>query len=211
MTSVCLVFSCVLIAAVSQDEPCGPRLEPMETITLPIWDDEGQPTDTTQTVSVADTDTRKVVADYMLPSEFKVGTFSMLGTIEVVNKTGVTRKIRYRQTVRIGEGYVPFFDSSSPLCWEPEKQRVVVLYEYVLAPNQTESFDIDWSTTLRQENRTADINSDGAVDGLDQGVLMTDWGTTNFRSDLNQDGIVDGTDLGILFSQWSESSSDEVN
>ena len=199
----------VVALAVQDSEPCGPRLQPMETITLPILDGDGEPTGTIQTLSVADTSTRKIVADYMRPEEFEVGAYPMMGTVAMDNKSGVKRKIRYRQSVRIGEGFVPFFEPDSPLCWEAEKRRVVVLYEEVVSANSSVTFDISWSLTLRTENQLADINADGAVDGIDQGILMGDWGTNNPRSDLNFDGVVNGVDLGILFSQWSESSDDE--
>ena len=211
MIATLLMMPFVLGAVVLQDEPCGPRLTPMETVTLPNWDDEGQPTDTIQTISVADTETRKIVADYMRPAEFKAGLYPTLGTVEFVNKSGERRKLRYRQSVRIDEGFVPFFDEGSPLCWEPEKRRVVVYYEETIPAGSNQTIDIAWSCTLRKEGQIADINGDGAVDGIDQGILMSDWGTSNVRSDLNRDGTVDGADLGILFSQWSESSSDEVN
>ena len=160
MIAALLMMPCVLGAVVLQDEPCGPKLVPMETVTLPNWDDEGQPTDTIQTISVADTETRKIVADYMRPAEFKAGLYPMLGTVEFVNKSGVRRKLRYRQSVRIGDGFVPFFDEGSPLCWEPEKRRVVVYYEETIPAEGSETIDIAWSLTLRKEGQIADINGD---------------------------------------------------
>lgn len=46
-----------------------------------------------------------------------------------------------------------------------------------------------------------DLNNDGAVDGADLGLLLSNWGTAG-PGDLNGDGVVDGADLGILLSTW---------
>ncbi len=211
MIAAAATIPLLFAAAVFQEEPCGAFLQAMETVTLPSEDEAGQPTGTLQTISVADTETRRIVADYMRPDTFRVGVYPMIGTVEMANKSSVRRKLRYRQSCRIEEGFIPFFAADSPLCWEPEKRRVVVYYEQTLAPNASETIDISWSLTLRKEDQLADINADGVVNGVDQGILMGDWGTDNPRSDLNKDGTVNGTDLGILFSQWSESSNDEVN
>ena len=49
-----------------------------------------------------------------------------------------------------------------------------------------------------------DLVPDGAVDGLDLGVLLSEWGpaTPATRSDRNDDGAVDGNDLGTLLAAW---------
>jgi len=59
----------------------------------------------------------------------------------------------------------------------------------------------------------SDLNRDTVVDGLDLGVLLSNWsipagssgcgGATPCASDFNGDGVVDGVDLGILLSQWT--------
>ena len=48
----------------------------------------------------------------------------------------------------------------------------------------------------------ADLNGDGAVDGIDLGILLSQWGTDG-TADLNDDGIVDGIDLGQLLGAWT--------
>jgi 5'-nucleotidase len=48
----------------------------------------------------------------------------------------------------------------------------------------------------------SDINGDGAVNGVDLGLLISDFGTTSGRSDIDRDGTVSGADLGILLSRW---------
>ena len=49
--------------------------------------------------------------------------------------------------------------------------------------------------------QTADFNEDGEVDGLDLGLLLESWGTSDL--DITGDNIVDGADLGVLFVQWT--------
>jgi len=49
---------------------------------------------------------------------------------------------------------------------------------------------------------SADINSDGKVDVIDLGILLSNWGASG-SADINNDGSVDVVDLGILLSNWS--------
>lgn len=49
-----------------------------------------------------------------------------------------------------------------------------------------------------------DLNGDGAVNGADLGILLSQWGAAaGATADLNGDGTVNGSDLGILLSGWS--------
>jgi hypothetical protein len=51
----------------------------------------------------------------------------------------------------------------------------------------------------------ADLNGDGAVDGLDLGAQLGAWGACGgsaCAADLNDDGVVDGLDLGSLLGAW---------
>lgn len=48
-----------------------------------------------------------------------------------------------------------------------------------------------------------DINGDGAVDGLDLGLLLGAWGSNDPSADLDGDGFVGGSDLGILLGAWT--------
>ena len=204
------IFALAIASAAVADDPCSPRLQPMETVRIPVFDTEGNPTGTIQTVSVAETETRNVVADYLTPEAAGTpGIFSMVGNIEATNLSSVARKVKFRQSVKISEGMVPVFEGGSELCWDAGKTRIIRDYIFTLNPGEKVSEAISWTANLRFEDMVADINADGWVDSLDQGILLGDWGSSNTRSDLNFDGVVDGEDLGILFSQWSESSSDE--
>lgn len=51
----------------------------------------------------------------------------------------------------------------------------------------------------------ADLNGDGIVDSVDQGILLGMWGKVtgdNAAADLNQSGAVNGADLGLLGGAW---------
>lgn len=58
------------------------------------------------------------------------------------------------------------------------------------------------------EGSPADLNSDGAVDGADLGILLGAWGpcadcpATRCVGDFNGDCTVDGADLGVLLGEW---------
>jgi predicted outer membrane repeat protein len=54
----------------------------------------------------------------------------------------------------------------------------------------------------RLENVTPDLTGDGAVDGGDLGILLSNWGGAGL-GDLNQDGQIDGLDLGLLLAAWT--------
>ena len=49
-----------------------------------------------------------------------------------------------------------------------------------------------------------DVFRDSAVNGIDLGVLLGQWGevTQYTVTDFNADGAVDGTDLGTLLAAW---------
>lgn len=46
-----------------------------------------------------------------------------------------------------------------------------------------------------------DLDHDGAVNGADLGILLSQWGIAG-SADLNSDGVVNGADLGVLLSVW---------
>jgi hypothetical protein len=51
---------------------------------------------------------------------------------------------------------------------------------------------------------SADFNSDGRINSVDFGIMMSNWGSTaRPSSDINQDGTVNSVDFGILMSQWT--------
>ena len=57
----------------------------------------------------------------------------------------------------------------------------------------------------RDMYQPADLNADGAVDGLDLAALLAAWGpcvTASCSGDVNRDDAVDGTDLSALLAAW---------
>ena len=53
---------------------------------------------------------------------------------------------------------------------------------------------------------SSDLNTDGKVDVIDLGILLSSWGqTTKPKADINQDAKVDVVDLGILLGKWGTS------
>ena len=61
-----------------------------------------------------------------------------------------------------------------------------------------------WGQEINGSTKSGDLNSDGKVDIIDLGILLSNWGsTTKPPADLNQDGYVDIIDLGIMLSNWS--------
>ena len=65
----------------------------------------------------------------------------------------------------------------------------------------------DWThaspVSTQPPTKTSDLNSDGKVDVIDLGILLSSWGqTTKPKADINQDAKVDVVDLGILLGKW---------
>ena len=198
-------------SAFGQDPDCGPKLQPMTTTRIPDFDAEGNETGRMITVSEADTETRTIVAAYDTPYGNYIGTYSMDGTVDFTNKTDVSRKMRFRQSILLDEGVMPIIPPAfSEVCWEPDIRRLITYYEQVVQPGETVEVPIFWEITTRLEGQIADVNGDGIVDAADQGLLMAAFGTSDPLYDLNQDGIVNGDDLGILLSQWSETADDTI-
>jgi hypothetical protein len=48
----------------------------------------------------------------------------------------------------------------------------------------------------------ADLNGDGAINGLDLTALLANWGGSG-TGDINQSGVVDGIDLTALLAAWT--------
>ena len=195
-----------------QDGDCGPKLEPMITTRIPDFDENGDPTNVLITVSEGETDTRKIIAYYETPYSDWVGTYTMSGDIDFTNKSNVRRTVRFRQSIRIDEGIMPIIPPmyAAEVCWEPDIRRLITYYTQELDPGESVNQTIYWQITTRLEAQLADVNADGIVDGVDQGLLMAAFGTDNPLYDLDQSGLVDSNDLGILLSQWSETSDDFI-
>lgn len=65
-------------------------------------------------------------------------------------------------------------------------------------------FSEERSKTLPVAGNTSDLNSDGKVNSVDFGILMSSWGSTaKPKADINQDGFVNSVDFGIMMSKWN--------
>ena len=49
-----------------------------------------------------------------------------------------------------------------------------------------------------------DIDGNGAVDGIDLGLMLAAWGTKDPAANLDGFGVVGGPDLGLLLAGWTE-------
>lgn len=49
-----------------------------------------------------------------------------------------------------------------------------------------------------------DIDGNGAVDGIDLGLMLAAWGTEDAAANLDGIGVVGGPDLGLLLAGWTE-------
>lgn len=59
-----------------------------------------------------------------------------------------------------------------------------------------------WEYTPFSPVCIGDFDGSGLVDGLDVGILLSNWGGDLDKFDLNGDDTVDGADIGILVSNW---------
>jgi hypothetical protein len=132
------------------------------------------------------------------------------GDITFTNKTNQNRRMKYRISVLLPEGSEPQIPAGSDLCWEPETNRIITVYETLVNANQEVVVPISWDVTIRNAGMLADLNGDGRVDGIDQGILFAAFGTDDAIADLNGDGMVDAADLGILLANWSDYSEDVI-
>lgn len=51
--------------------------------------------------------------------------------------------------------------------------------------------------------KSADLDGDGIVDGVDLAILLAAWGSAGGPADINGDGTVDGSDLAVLLARWT--------
>jgi endonuclease/exonuclease/phosphatase family metal-dependent hydrolase len=56
--------------------------------------------------------------------------------------------------------------------------------------------------TVTAPNEPADLNGDGAVNGIDLAILLSQWSGSG-SADLDLSGIVDGIDLAFLLARWT--------
>jgi hypothetical protein len=80
--------------------------------------------------------------------------------------------------------------------------------EYVLEMVRTNSGSaargaMAWWIPELKESIPGDLNSDGAVNGADLGLMLALFGTSDPSGDLNGDGTVNGADMGLQLAEWT--------
>ena len=208
LTTTILIGSAFATPTFGQvSDPCGPRQPvPLETTRT-----VNPNTQRTSTVAVGDMgDGRSLNVTYNNPSPGYFGLFQMTGAIVWTNTTAVAREYTYRQIIPLGANVIPMIpDGFSEVCFEPAKNRVVVVYTATIQPGQTVTEQIYWEITTRAPGQIADINGDGWVDDLDFAEMIGAINGQDSRYDLNGDGVVDSLDLDILINALSESWGDD--
>lgn len=170
---------------------CPPPLVSMDMVSLP--NDDGS----LFVVATGDTDSRLVVAAYDL--RLTASLAEVAGDVDLTNRRAVASTIRYRWSRAIDQSSRPVIPEGSPVCYDHQASRLVVLLEQSVGAGETMSIPLEWSINLLP---AADINQDGKIDGGDQGALFSMWNTSNEAGDLNRDGTVNGDDLGLLLQAW---------
>lgn len=205
-----LLAGSLIVPSIANAQDCPPPTIPLTSTVRTL--DSGQIT----VEGVYSGDTREVLSVYEYPAwgENQIGTMNVTGSITFTNKSTQNRKMTYRMSVLLPEGSIPQFtdltgSDGSALCWEETDRRIVVVYEISLDAGLTREVPVNWSATMRGL-LFADLNNDLRVDGLDQLILLNNFGTSNVLSDLNNDGIVNQLDLDILLLNWSDYSDDVI-
>jgi hypothetical protein len=68
--------------------------------------------------------------------------------------------------------------------------------------------DLDGDGVLDACQCAGDLFEDGVVNGIDLGVILSQWGPapTGTVGDINRDGVVNGADLGVIVAGWGPCS-----
>lgn len=106
---------------------------------------------------------------------------------------------------RTANGNVLVIDSEMSMpCGDCDGDSVNDLEQIIRDPSQDSNGDGVPDVCQGPTCADAELNRDGAVNGADLGILLSEWGavTPVTSSDLNRDGVVDGSDLGVLLSFW---------
>ena len=177
-------------------QDCPPPLVSCETTTLPSFDPE-QP-DVVFVVSECVNESHEIVASYDLLSTDALRSLS--GTIRMTNKATRRNTIKFRHSFAVAEDRRPWLPNPSVLCYDLDANRIVLLIEVEIPAGGTIESELEYVVPFGD---MADFNRDGKVNGADQGILQTKWGSTDQTCDLDRDGTVGSSDLGILFARWT--------
>lgn len=92
--------------------------------------------------------------------------------------------------------------------WHPVESGNACGFAVVNAPIGTDGQPLPerlrrWRIEIELRDCPADLDGSGAVDGVDLGLLLSQWGPEGCSAaDLDDDGAVDGIDLGLMLASW---------
>ena len=195
-----ILLSLVSSASIAQD--CPERLVPMGAFREVI---DGL----THSLSIADTDTRYIEAEYVDNRNYVGYYWFYNGEVSFTNMSDVDRTMRFR--ISVSEVLLPSVPTElTNTCYEESTGELVVLVETVVLAGQTSIVGFSGSVVFEDPTDGADLNGDYAVDGDDLGIFYSYWlqNTTDNPeaaiADFNNDGIVNGEDLGLLLMRWTD-------
>ena len=109
----------------------------------------------------------------------------------------------HRDARRLAPTGLPGFDPAGLAAGTYSRVATVVTSDENVPGAASRQVTITLSATIDPgaPGNPADLNLDGAVDGVDLGIMLASWGQGG-TGDLNGDGTIDGVDLGILLANW---------
>ncbi len=202
-----LLFLFVILVILKQfsfaQEVCHPPLVSFEVHRLELEDGW------LHTTGGMANETRVIEVDYLDNRRIDVFEFICYGSVTLRNADqdpdAGGRRIKFRQHVPINRGpdYTIYQDTNDiDVCVQDdgETAQVVMYTDERLEPGESYTQEFYYSVTI---GRFGDLNGDGCINGVDLGLLFTEWGGSGV-ADFNADGVVSAYDLGIILSNWYE-------
>ena len=192
------------LTAVGQDV-CHPELVPFEVHRLELEDGW------LHTTGGMANETRVIEVDYLDNRRIDVFEFICYGSVTLTNAdpdpdSSAGRRVKFRQRVPINRGpdYTIYKDTNEiDVCVQDdgETANVIMYTDETLEPGESYTQEFYYSVTI---GRFGDLNGDGCINGVDLGLLFSEWGDNPAQGDFNNDGKVNGWDMGVLFANWYE-------
>ena len=201
------VFSLLVFTMFSlgSQQVCHPELVPFEVHRLQLEDGW------LHTTGGVATETRVMEVDYLDNRRIDVFEFICYGSVTLTNAdsdpdSSVGRRVKFRQRVPINRGpdYTIYKDTNEiDVCVQDdgETANVIMYTDERLEPGESYTQEFYYSVTI---GRFGDLNGDGCINGVDLGLLFSEWGDNPAQGDFNNDGKVNGWDMGVLFANWYE-------
>ena len=196
-----LVFT---MFSLGSQEVCHPELVPFEVHRLQLEDGWLH-----STGGMAN-ETRVIEVDYLDNRRIDTFEFICYGSVTLTNAdpdpdSSVGRRVKFRQRVPINRGpdYTIFTDTNEiDVCVQDdgETANVIMYTDETLEPGESRTQEFYYSVTI---DRFGDLNGDGCINGVDLGLLFSEWGGSGV-ADFNGDGVVSAWDLGVLLANWYE-------